>query len=360
MTLTLEQQLENLKTRALAARGTPAETTFNLLIASLEEKIQQSSQPPQECYNPTAYFQGIGTIYGKITPSPDNPERYTVKSGQSQWTLDVPKFLRDNVNSVIAKSVNLRVYPKAVFDKQYENNYHLGFQLMTLKPPPKSENAGLFTLKGIWQTIPESPYPVITIYRNQRRLRKDLCEPNHIPVDWKKPPVPPFQHDQDTTELSPRYFCQVTAKLRPKLKTYSVLDILEPPTELIPKYIQPGKPQRSRKSKPTYSLPTDSSGQYIMPTTARMDVTLKINEFPNNVKNVKNGWKQFQLNCDGRIVIVTVKPRMFRKLEEARDNYPMWVAAISGKMGASTERGFILDQPSIQTFEKKPKPPKEG
>ena len=75
---------------------------------------------------------------------------------------------------------------------------------------------------------------------------------------------------------------------------------------------------------------------------------------------LENGWKQFELDCDGRIVIVTVKPKMFRKLEEARDNYPMWVAAISGKMDANPKQGFILDKPSIQAFERKPKPPKEA
>lgn len=33
----------------------------------------------------------------------------------------------------------------------------------------------------------------------------------------------------------------------------------------------------------------------------------------------------------------------------------MWVAAIAGTIGAMTLNGFILDQPSIQVFEQKPK-----
>jgi hypothetical protein len=35
----------------------------------------------------------------------------------------------------------------------------------------------------------------------------------------------------------------------------------------------------------------------------------------------------------------------------------MWVAAIAGKMGEPIEGGFVLDQPNIQTFERKPKEP---
>lgn len=96
-----------------------------------------------------------------------------------------------------------------------------------------------------------------------------------------------------------------------------------------------------------------------MPTPAKMELTIKINEFPAEVLTVENGWKQFELDCDGQIVTVKVKPKMFKKLEQARDNYPMWVAAIGGKMGQATANGFMLETPNIQAFERKPKPPKE-
>jgi hypothetical protein len=46
---------------------------------------------------------------------------------------------------------------------------------------------------------------------------------------------------------------------------------------------------------------------------------------------------------------------MWKKLTDAQANYPQWVAAIAGKMGDAIENGFVLDEPNIQTFEKKPK-----
>jgi hypothetical protein len=92
-----------------------------------------------------------------------------------------------------------------------------------------------------------------------------------------------------------------------------------------------------------------------MPTPGKMELTIKINEFPADVKTVENGWKQFELDCDGRAVSIKVKPKVFKKLEEAQANYPMWVAAIAGKMGEPTDEGFVLDQPNIQVFERKPK-----
>lgn len=89
-----------------------------------------------------------------------------------------------------------------------------------------------------------------------------------------------------------------------------------------------------------------------MPTLGKIEITIKINEYPVDVQTVENGWKQFEIDCDGRIVSVTVKPKVFKKLNEAQDNYPLWVAAIRGTMGELTEKGFVLEQPSIQVFER--------
>jgi hypothetical protein len=58
-----------------------------------------------------------------------------------------------------------------------------------------------------------------------------------------------------------------------------------------------------------------------------------------------------------------VKPKIWKKLTGAQTNFLMWVAAIaplapraiSGQMGKATANSFVLEQPSIQVFEKKPK-----
>ncbi|GAB4367003.1 MAG: hypothetical protein Kow00121_04920 [Elainellaceae cyanobacterium] len=91
-----------------------------------------------------------------------------------------------------------------------------------------------------------------------------------------------------------------------------------------------------------------------MAVAGRMEVIIKINELPS-AKEVQNSWKSFEVDCDGKIISITVKPKIWKKFEEAQANYPMWVAAISGRMGASTPTGFILDQPNVQVFERKPR-----
>ena len=64
----------------------------------------------------------------------------------------------------------------------------------------------------------------------------------------------------------------------------------------------------------------------------------------------------FHINCGDRLFIATVKPKVFKKLQDAQVNFPMWVAAIAGKLGNSTDKGFLLDEANIQVFEKKAKP----
>lgn len=88
--------------------------------------------------------------------------------------------------------------------------------------------------------------------------------------------------------------------------------------------------------------------------SGKLEITIKINELPEST-TVENGWQQFDIDCGEHIVTVVVKPKVWKKLTDAQANYPQWVAAIAGKMGEATDKGFVLLEPNIQTFEKKPK-----
>jgi hypothetical protein len=91
-----------------------------------------------------------------------------------------------------------------------------------------------------------------------------------------------------------------------------------------------------------------------MPITGKLELTIKINELPQG-KTFQNGWESFELDCDGQIVSVSVKSKVWKKLTDAQANFSMWVAAIGGQTGKATADGFVLEQPNIQVFEKKPK-----
>ena len=64
-----------------------------------------------------------------------------------------------------------------------------------------------------------------------------------------------------------------------------------------------------------------------MTIAAKMEVVLKISELPE-AETVENGWQKFELDADGIIVTVSVKPKMFKKLTQAQENFPQWVCLV--------------------------------
>jgi len=52
-------------------------------------------------------------------------------------------------------------------------------------------------------------------------------------------------------------------------------------------------------------------------------------------------------------LVITVRPRMWLRLEEASATYPLWVASITGQMGQAHGKGFVLTEPALQVFERK-------
>ncbi len=91
------------------------------------------------------------------------------------------------------------------------------------------------------------------------------------------------------------------------------------------------------------------------PTTGKMEVVVKLNQFPDDVRTVDKGWLEFVVDTGEVMVTVTVKPKVFAVLEQAKLDYPDWVAAISGQMGEMTATGFRLESPAIKVFERKAK-----
>lgn len=55
---------------------------------------------------------------------------------------------------------------------------------------------------------------------------------------------------------------------------------------------------------------------------------IKINELPKS-NTVDNSWQKFEIDCDGRIISVTVKSKIYKKLTDAASNYLQWIGVMS-------------------------------
>jgi sRNA-binding protein len=87
--------------------------------------------------------------------------------------------------------------------------------------------------------------------------------------------------------------------------------------------------------------------------SCRLDLAIKITTLPQQSRTVANGWQEFYVEADGYMIRVTVRPKVWKKLQQIAATCPYWLAAIRGKKGKSIEHnGFELSEPLVQIFER--------
>jgi len=125
-------------------------------------------------------------------------------------------------------------------------------------------------------------------------------------------------------------------------------------------YLKTVKPSKSKKKKARPGAPPPPPPKTATkegdPITGRSEVSLKISELPNaGVKS--NQHRFFTITSGDKEFKITVKPRMFKKLEAAAEKDCEWVGIITGHIGhISANKTIVLDRAAIQVYEKQPKP----
>lgn len=90
--------------------------------------------------------------------------------------------------------------------------------------------------------------------------------------------------------------------------------------------------------------------------TAKIEITVKFSELPTPITTTPQAIT-IQLT-DGTVAVnVSLRPKHWKKLTDASAQFPMWVAALTGKPGKLAANSIELTEPNVQVFEKKPKEP---
>jgi len=106
--------------------------------------------------------------------------------------------------------------------------------------------------------------------------------------------------------------------------------------------------------------PLNLEDLYAMAIDAKLEVTLKFTTLPH-AKPAGQGKMVFALKTpDGQFVTAEVNNKVWNKLVKTAEDLPSWIAALTGTMGERTEKGFTLENPGLQVFERKPKAPTEA
>ena len=86
----------------------------------------------------------------------------------------------------------------------------------------------------------------------------------------------------------------------------------------------------------------------------RLELTVKFSELPQPLP-VQGGLKIGIQTGEG-IVTAILPPKIWRKLEQAAQDHPHWIAALSGSLARFADEEIALQHPSVQVFEKKARP----
>ena len=222
-------------------------------IESTPQTEPKSQSQEKQTAATAPLFQALGTVIA--TPSLQdeqikieiNDSKYSLLSAQGFYHKTHIK-LKKELEQNGSEPMFLRVYPKIRFDNKTQKP-RIAFSLVAFNHDCEKINDEPpgFLLRGIWQYIPQSKTPVITIYRNREtidvfeKLNKQqqffFARPNHIPVVWDAT-VEPFKFNPKVEKGAqmPRYFVEVRAVLKGSL--FIVKEMLSEPTLKIPQYIK--------------------------------------------------------------------------------------------------------------------------
>lgn len=228
--------------------------TFNFSIPSFDATMTKSSSDPAtnnqtQNQKGESFYQALGCVYGKLT-------HHATKG----YGLDIDGkiFPASFIYSKFGKAPDLldgklrffKVWPQ----RPTKTDSPLGFRILSWHTEAiKDWPLGVFRLSGVWQFIPQSSEPVISIYRNQigkGEKRPKLCQ--HLLLQWPDAPQPwRWEPDSDSKPLC----YSLATRLDPESETFIVLAPLADPCKP-PRRVKPTQKKKPKRSPQDHSAHT--------------------------------------------------------------------------------------------------------
>lgn len=249
--------------------------------------IESKTEVPKA--NPNSFFKAVGIIEGDIN-FPEAKEVFpTIKvEGKDYRLMTIPtaKGYRAIIAlkaQVLANGTRqkLIVYPRILHLPQKEIVHTISFCLIGFigKKTGSEDQKNLlwdilevneFYISGLFQRIPVCRNPVITIFKNltNERIefikkanaieRASFMRPNHVPVNYPSPIVPPFQFvkpqkfsvsDKQIQEKDPqnvKFFIEIKAIFNSNRDLFVFDNLISMPQEIAPKYLHISKKDKQQ------------------------------------------------------------------------------------------------------------------
>ncbi|GFE69062.1 hypothetical protein [Chroococcus sp. FPU101] len=358
-------------------------STLEISLLSVEEnspvneQSNTSNEPETESSvssTESAFFQAIGMIKADSVKLVE--KRLVVTIGEKEYRGYVKakqfpalcRFLEEHGE----KPLYLKVYPKTFMAPSHPLELQ-GWQIIAWRTDlPENEKVNQFVIKGVWQFVPQSRTPVITIYRNhQSNDPTGRYKAAHLPIVMRRDDYQPFRFNPKSTEQSLRYFIQGLFRFDSTRNCFLWKSDLASPTERIPRY-----------RKPCKEPPVVTTEQYTDKNNKKEEKTSEIKEIVSEIINIMLDGKTPELSIkfsqkpelpaqgktvnlqitgeNGIIVKATIARKTLAKQVEKMESFENWIAVLSGKMVAINPDGVVeLEGAGINVFEKKAKAEEE-
>lgn len=217
-------------------------------------------------------FKAVGIIEGEVN-FPENKEEPTtiLIEGKHYRLLTIPTAKGHRAIGALkgqvvnhGKKQKLIVYPRVLHLPAKDVMHTVSFSVVGFKNEERADDPNTlwnkleineFYISGLFQKIPVCKFPVLTVFKNltDDRIefikkataieRAGFMRPNHIPVNYHSPVVPPFLYSKDKAndQQSIKFFIELKVLFNPNRDVF-VFDTLENvPQEKPPKHMHVSK-----------------------------------------------------------------------------------------------------------------------
>ncbi len=234
-----------------------------------EEQLESEPEQQQRREKVPGMFQAIGVVTGIVKFSDEDKTTTITIDGKEYVLFYVPRrnnalhALRRQVECTGEQLQKLVVYPHIVHFPDKTKQHLISFQLVAFAgseendPSPSKELESLeFKLSGLWQFIPVSRIPCISVFKNYSYERKEYIKEqddalkkarymkaSHVPLIWKDALVPPFRFNPtlDKDQQAETYFVSIKAKFNPRGNIFEFDSMMAIPQDKAPRFLKVSK-----------------------------------------------------------------------------------------------------------------------
>jgi len=246
-------------------------------MRSLFELDEQPNEPNEQAPSEVAgIFQAVGVIVGAVKFG-DEGKTAVITIDSKDYPLFYAPRLRKAFDALkmeverTGEQQKIVVYPRLIHLPDRTKLHQVSFQLVAFAGNSENDSSVSqelepfeFKLSGLWQFIPVSRIPCISVFKNYSTERKEYIKKqddaskkarymkaSHIPLIWKDAVVPPFRFNPtlEKEQQAKTYFVSIKAKFNPRSDLFEFGSMTALPQDKAPRFLKVSKTDKAEAAR---------------------------------------------------------------------------------------------------------------